>query len=271
MSKIADYYDGMDEIREHSGNDGIFKISPSSIADFFTNTAQYFYEQVEGNEKAFQGSTSTYLGTIVHHIAEMAVEKSTVTSEDVEQFLSEINDPNVDKDDIRKLYNEMGSILVANTVNDFSWDIVSTEQFIFEKLNDDVYVGGTYDALRRDPATNDGYCVVDYKTASTKPSGINLKYRYQAYTYAWMLRQRNINVTSIELCYVTRPTKTLPVRYFNFKEEFNEVNYDFIDSTLKLIAKCVSMYKQKPELRAIIAKDARLLNDSTTESVAFPI
>jgi len=255
---ISDYYDGMDDIIKASGNPEVFKISPSSIEDFFTATSQYYWEQVLGNEKAFQGSTSTHLGTIVHHCAEVSATDgdTTVFDSEVEAFLAEITDDNVDKDLISLLWFDMASLLVSSTILTDHYNVNGTEEFLFEKLNDDVYVGGTYDCLIEDPAVPGGFIVVDYKTASTKPQGFSRKYKWQAYTYAWMLRNKGINVTRVQLSFVTRPTKTLPVRYFEFVEEYTDDNHAYIERILNLIAKSVSLYKANPDLRAVISQDA---------------
>jgi len=269
---IADYYDGMEEIIKDSGNPGIFKISPSSIQDFFSATSQYYREQVEGEEKAFQGSTSTHLGTIVHHAAEItAFDKGAqLLEKDVTAFLDTIDDPEVDFGKINELWPSMAFTLIESTTLNPSWDIIASEDFKYKKLNDDVYIGGTYDCLRKDPAVNDGVCVVDYKTASTKPQGINQKYRLQAYAYAWMLKESGINVTSIELCFVTRPTKTLPVRFFDFKEYYTDENHEYIGKILNLIAKSVSAYKNGDhELKQLLAQDFNIT--AKTASVAFPL
>lgn len=270
--KIADYHDGMPEIIADSGNPDIFKISPSSVADFFTETSRYYHEQVLGEDKAFNGSTATHLGTIVHHCAEaQATEGESLDNIEAEvaEFLETITDPEVDKDVINSLWFNMSKVLIDNAIDDEDREIVGTENFMFRKLNDDVYVGGTYDALIKDPTdqSGTGLCVVDYKTASTKPQGINWKYRLQAYTYAWMLTEAGHNITAIELCFVCRPTKTLPVRYFPFTEKYLPHNHEYIGKQLALIAEHVSAFKHKPELRHLLSMDMDLKH---IERTAFP-
>ncbi len=180
--------------------------------------------------------------------------------ERVEEFLATIDDPNVNKDTIRELWFNMGSMLVTETVLQEDIEIVGTEEFKYERLNDDVYVGGTYDSLIKDKAdySGTGLCVVDYKTAASKPQGISRKYRWQAYAYAYMLTKAGKNITAIQLSYVVRPTKTLPVRYFEFKEPYTEENHAFIESLLSLIAESVSKFKSDPSLRHLLAQDMRL-------------
>ena len=273
MPNIAAYHDGMPEIIADSGNPDIFKISPSSVADFFTETSRYYHEQVLGEDKAFNGSTSTYLGSIVHHCAEVAADPNGDRDNfenDVDEFLATITDPEVDKDTIRALWYPMATSLIDHAIDDDTREIVGTENFMFKKLNDDVYVGGTYDALIKDTtpfAPADGLCVVDYKTASTKPQGINWKYRLQAYTYAWMLTEAGHNITAIELCFVCRPTKTLGVRYFPFTEKYTPQNHEYIGKQLAFIAESVSAFKNKPELRHLLSQDPDLTH---IERTPFP-
>lgn len=100
--------------------------------------------------------------------------------------------------------------------------------------------------------------VRDYKTASTKPAGISYQYRLQAHCYAYLAMQQGMQVSQIELQYVTRPTKTLPCRHFEFKEPFTREDYDKIEGQLMLIAHSVKTWKEHPELRYLLAQDFRL-------------
>lgn len=271
MPKIEEYYDGMDVITKDAGTEDVFKLSPSSIAKFFSSTSQWYREEVLAEEKAFQGSTATHLGTIVHHCAEISAKKdgnTTAFDEEVEDFLKTIKDPEVDFAIIRSLWKNMATELVQNTVLDGTV-FHSTEAFIWEKLLDGIYVGGTYDALIEDPSNPEGLIVRDYKTASKKPSGITYDYKLQAYVYAWMLKQKGINITGIELAFVTRPTKTLPIRTFTFRESYTNENHKFIESLINLVAESVKHFKDNPELRYIIAQDYRMKRNAPT--TAFPL
>lgn len=181
---------------------------------------------------------------------------------DVETFLSKYSDTDgsCEKDEIRELWEPMLDVLLSNI--DRSKPVHSTEQFIFKKLLKGIYIGGTYDRLsissiNSDP-TKSTYTVDDYKTSSTKPSGINKKYRMQLMTYAWILRSMGIYVDSIALHYVVRPTKTLPARYFYFKEMIYEEDYDTIEGQIQLIAETIDTWNKHPELRYLLAKDYSL-------------
>lgn len=68
---ITTYYDGSDVLTLDNKSTNYVRISPSSVANFFTNTRQWFGETLM-NEPGFEGSDSTILGNIVHYFAEQA-------------------------------------------------------------------------------------------------------------------------------------------------------------------------------------------------------
>lgn len=259
---IKPYYDGSDLISKDNGSSDYVRISASSIEDFFSNP-RYWFGQLLMGEEGFSHSTATILGTIVHHFAELEFlnEQPDSYEADVEQYLSMyIEDENCEKDVIRSLWETMSSTLLTSI--DRNQPIDSVEQFIFRKLSPGIYIGGTYDRLsissiNADPSKNT-YTLGDYKTSGTKPNGINKKYKMQLMVYAWILRELGKHVDSIELHYVVRPTKTLPARYFHFKEMIYEEDYLVIEDQIKLIAETIELWNKHPELRYILCKDYRI-------------
>ena len=134
---------------------------------------------------------------------------------------------------------------------------LATEQFMFHKLLPGIYVGGTTDAIV--DLGNGTVSIRDYKTASTKPSGISYAYRLQAHIYAFLATNYlGYKVSQIELQFVTRPTKTLPCRHFSFTEPFTEENLATITDQLQLIAESVDFWNKNPDLRYLLAQDLRL-------------
>ena len=116
----------------------------------------------------------------------------------------------------------------------------------------------TPDKVNKVRKPNKRYSIRDYKTASTKPSGIPYNYRLQAHIYAFLATKAGYTVSQIELQYVTRPTKTLPCRHFEFIEPFTPDDLDKITNQLQLIAHSVQTWQQQPELRYLLAQDYRL-------------
>ena len=251
---IEPYYDGSDVITEDNGSSNYFKISPSSISSFFEYPRSWWGENFL-NEPGFAGSTSTILGTIVHYFAECAANDimPLLPQQVVENYLSTITF-DCDKDEIRANWETMADVLLAGCV--YNTKFHSTEKFIFHKVLPSIYVGGTYDAI----VYNDvGELVLrDYKTSATKPSVFPNGYRMQLLTYAYILRSKGIDIKHIELCYITRATKTLPPRYFNFTEPLIGGSIVKIESQISTIAHSVELWSKQPELRWALAQDYRL-------------
>jgi|GEM_PF-7051363 len=264
---IDSYYDGSDLLSADNGSTDYFRISPSSISNFFSYPRSWWGENFL-QEQGFQGSTSTTLGTIVHYFAELAANnvQSSNPEQEVENYLSTIHHE-CDKDEIRAYWAEMSNTLINGCVTHTKYH--STEQFIFHKLLSGIYVGGTYDALVYNEL---GELVLrDYKTASTKPSAFPHNYRMQLHTYAYILRSKGIDVKYVELCYVTRATKTLPPRYFNFTEFITGDDMLKIEGQLSVISNSVQLWNNQPELRWALAQDWRLKSQFSPQPKLFKL
>lgn len=252
---ISSYYDGSDVLTSDHGSSDYIRISPSSIANFFSATRQWYGETLM-NEPGFQGSDSTVLGNIVHYFAEQA--GKGIKPQNAAQLVSDYLDTQsviTDRADIEANWKDMSMTLIEGCILNKAKPTL-TEHFSYHKLLPGIYVAGTCDALV--PVGNGTYSVRDYKTTSTKPSGIPYHYRLQAQVYAYLLTQQGYKISQIELQYVTRPTKTLPCRHFTFIEPFTDEDLQKVEGQLKLIAHSVQTWQQQPELRYLLAQDYRL-------------
>jgi len=252
---IDSYYDGSDVLTADNGSDNYTKISPSSIAKFFSHPRQWYGETLL-DEEGFQGSEASILGTIVHHFAEQTAtgKHSSNRFKDVKDYLNlQEKTLSFDRSIIEDNWEIMTDTLITEQVQ--STKFHSVEEFIYHPILPGIYAAGTYDAITY---LGNQLVLRDYKTASKKPSGISYDYRTQLHEYAWILRQKGIKIDYIELCFVVRPTKTLPARTFIFKEPFTDIDYDKIDGQLKVIADSVNLWNTQPDLRYILAQDYRL-------------
>lgn len=252
--KISDYYDGSDVLTADHGSSDYVRISPSSVANYFSSTRQWFGETLMG-EPGFEGSDSTVLGTIVHFFSELASKGIRIpdpATTVAEYLASQTID---DRAEIESLWKDMANTMIAGCITGHVKPVL-TEQFIYHRLLPGIYAAGTIDALI--PLGNGTYSVRDYKTASSKPTGIPFHYRMQAHTYAYILTQMGYTISQIELQYVTRPTKTLPCRHFPFVEPFTTEDYDRIHGQLQLIAHAIRHWHDHPEHRYLLAQDFRL-------------
>ena len=269
--KVDEYYDGLDQLPE-----GAFKISPSSVEKFFSDKTTWYRENLLGEPRKFTGSTSTVLGSSVHFAAEIVANSliggvphdSAALDEAIEAYIASYDDnEDFDTGKIRGLWKSMAEPLIRDYV--LQANTVATEDYISHELIPGVWVGGTYDAITSSAPTDTmetikagthvGLITVrDYKTAGSKPSSFSYAYKLQAFTYAYILRQKGIKVDEVELCFAVQPTKTLPVRTFQFKVPFNDQAYNFIEGILKLIAESVACFKEYEDLQYLLASDYRL-------------
>ena len=273
-TKLFEYYDGMDQLPE-----GAFKISPSGVEKFFSEKTTWYRENLLGEDKKFTGSTSTILGTCVHAAAEVVanaiMEGKPHDSQGLEDaviaYTESLRDnPDYDIDFVQTMWKPMAEPLIRDYV--LEANTIATEDYISYELLPGVWVGGTYDAITS-TAPNDNLhkpvgqlTVRDYKTAKSKPSTFSYAYKLQAYTYAYILHQKGIKISNVELCFTVQPTKTLPVRTFNFIEPFDNQAYTFIESLLKLIAESVQCFKDWPDMQYLLACDYRLKKNDIPRS-----
>ncbi len=235
-----------------------FKISPSKIADFFSYPVLWYKSEVLG-ESQFTGNTASVLGTSIHYIAEQyGLSQINGTTPDpvgwsstIERDLTDLDNQNVDKDEVRSLYKDMSSLLV----NDYLIDNPPTEveSELYAEVKDLVYVGGSCDNYTKTGITSG--TVVDYKSTSKKPSDkIPYNYYIQAMAYAYMYKSQGKPVDRIKLVYVVRPTKTLGVRLFEVSHQITKADWRAIEDALTIIADTILLTKKSPELTYLLFK-----------------
>ena len=143
--KISDYYNGDDVLTKDNNGPDYVRLSPSSLAKFFTNTREWYGETLLG-ETYFTSSDSTILGNIVHYFAEQASLRLKPENPDklVADFLStqKVESPA----EIQALWKDMSNELIKGCIHGHPKPL-ATEQFMFHKLLPGIYVGGTTDAI----------------------------------------------------------------------------------------------------------------------------
>jgi hypothetical protein len=224
----------------------VHKISPSQIDKFYTEPTIWYKEQMLG-ETVFKGSTSTELGTVIHAIADSVATTGAYSDLDVVDYIDSITDPDVDKDTLHSTYLELARAVINEYLVNNKPEV--TEEQLTMHIKDNVYVGGTCDF-------RDGTIVGDYKTVSRKPSleKIPLSYKRQLMSYARMYKEQGLEIDTIRIVYIVRPTKTLPARIFIVDHAVEYDDWVMIDNTLELIADTVLLSNKQPELRYILWK-----------------
>lgn len=284
MTTKLDYVPGNSTIPS-----GAFGISPSRFYDFFTKPHEWYRTEVL-NESGFQGSTASFLGTIIHYIAEEFTKHQKVDKSEIYKYLynhlvSDKSEPLEDFDDdeiaefylyekadhpdidcryILEQYRVMGNALIQYLRHNLPQ---RSEELINAQILPGYYACGSADAVRGD-------CLIDYKTTSalTAPSKIPYNYKLQLLIYAWIYKQLNIQINRIRIVWITnnqvnrisettrKPIKDYPTTVTEVTESITLDDYEFIESLLNLAAETVKTGKENPQLVHLLYKDMRLKN-----------
>ena len=228
-----------------------FKISPSSIEKFFSFPTIWYRDNFLG-ENSFTGNAGSVTGDIVHALAESAAKGEGSDRQAIEDYITGIEDLEIDKIQIRENYPDMAHTLINEYVMRNIPD--ETEQSGHLKILDGVYVAGTWDGYYQDGT------ILDYKTASKKPNtdSIPFKYLIQALAYAKMLKAQGREANRIRIVYVVQKTKTLPVRVFVVDHIITQENWEMIDNTLMLMAETIRLQRSHPEYIHLLYKSMKL-------------
>ena len=283
IQTALDYIPGSSAIPE-----GAFGISPSQLHTFFDRPSQWYREQVLKEDAEFQGSTSSYLGSITHFVAEEFAKTGKVDKAEIYKYLyrdlvSDKSEPLVDFDDeeiaeyylsekadhpeidcnhILSQFKVMGNALIQYLRQNMPDRM---EEIIASEVMANYYACGSADAVTGDILT-------DYKTTSalTAPSKIPYNYKLQLMEYAWVYRKLGVEINRIRIVWITqnqtgrvspktgKPMQDYPTTVTPITEMINEDDYDLIENHLNLVAESVQAAIDYPHLKHIIFKDMRL-------------
>ena len=231
--------------------DGI-KLSPSGLAKFFSMPSVWYRDNILG-EKSFEGNTATFLGSIVHEMADSVANNFIVSREDVEAFIDSITVEGVDKDVIRANWYDMSHMLINEYVNHNIPDLAEYQPKPV-MVGDGIYLAGTLDGYYEHGV------VLDYKTTSSKPKTdtIPWEYKTQLMSYAYMLKQEGKFVDRLRIVWCVKATKTLPVRIFEVNHEITEQDWKDFEDVLTLIVETLTLAKSNPEYIHLLFKSMSL-------------
>ena len=140
MSTKLDYVSGASILPDTAK----FKISPSAINKFFSKPHEWFASEVM-KEETFLGNTASTLGTIVHFCAEEYTKTKKVDTEEIEKFLSEIENSDVDIEYVASQWKPMGQALIDYLRQ--AGIPQRSEELIHYEVMPDFYVAGSADAV----------------------------------------------------------------------------------------------------------------------------
>ena len=242
--------------------EGSFKISPSQLSKFFDATAQWWREHYLDEAPAFEGSTASELGTCVHAAAAMYFDTKTVDKQAILNYIDSLPS-SIDKTEIKTQLKPM----VDTLINSFCVrsPMTHSEEFVSHEVLPGIYVAGSIDGYNHTT-------IFDYKTTSSKtiPTSFPRTYYFQLMTYAYILKQQGLDITTLKLLYITRTIdggysdktgkklKDYPSTYGELVHQITDTDWSLIEGCIKLIAESVQAVKSNPELLYLLAQDYRL-------------
>ena len=244
-----------------------FRISPSQISKFFDNTSVWYRHMLLNEQEEISNRTPIELGNCIHAGAHMYFETEKIDHLAIKNYIDSRDSSLVDKNIILEQYPIMIDTLLANFNPCTATD---AEKFISYEILPNIYTAGTVDLL-----DTKRKILYDYKTTGSLdkvrlPNSFPRPYYFQQLSYVYILKKNGIDIDYMKLLYITRaninrispktgkPMKDYPSKFHVVTEEVTQEKLDFIESVLKLIAESVKTFKEKPELRHIIAQDYRL-------------
>lgn len=251
---------------------GSFKISPSQLSKFFDATTEW-YRSMLLDEVFFTSSTATELGNCVHYLAELYIkDPSSVNFKEINEYITKIKNPEIEKDTISFQYPIMFNALRNNFLSTYSHiTTAETEKYVYTEIFPGIYAAGSIDMYN--PNENGG-TITDWKTMGSLdkarlPASFPRQYWFQQMTYAWILRQQGRPVSQCKLVYITRnntgrfndkgkPLKDYPSQTHVLTEPVTDESMQIIEGVLKVVAESVLLWNSNPEYRHILAQDDRL-------------
>lgn len=256
------YYEGKELLP-----DGAIKLSPSRLSRFFDDTSNWYRETLLGEAPAFQGSTSSHLGTVVHGMAEMYKKTGATDASLAEEYIDSISDPEVDRHVIRSQYPVMAEALIREFVSQVGGE---SEPFEHQEVIPGVHLAGSIDLLLPNE-------IVDYKTTSqlTVPTKVPRNYYFQQMAYVWLARKKGMDIKRFRIVYVTtnivgrvsektgKPLKDYPTTVTSLFHEVTPSDLELIDNVLRLVADSAKTFVENPKMQYMLAQDLRLKKRTT--------
>jgi len=257
-----DYVDGKNLMEP-----GALRIGASSIAGYFTFSAQFFKELLHG-DNGFTGSTPSVLGTVVHYCLETYIKNDALDTAEINRYLqNQLYDvPDLDIEYIHLQYPAM-FMQAKNYLMTLNYEEAIAERFVMKEVRPGINIGGSIDLITRE---NGMLIINDYKTTSANSiASMTYNYELQLLTYSNVLKLlgekvsmiRTINITTNKTGRTGKTGNALPdqaSKIIVHERIITDEDWEKIDATFDIVSEAVEVYIANPHLRGIIAQDRRV-------------
>lgn len=249
---------------------GNYVLSPSSISKFYDNAADWWLDR--NGKTTFDGNTATVLGNAIHGAIDAFWEDEVVTEEDVTNWVharysrqmdemltktyygKEITFPKVDLEVILQNFMPM----FVEWQNQYASKYPKPdfrERAIKVVMQENIILAGKLDGFEIDRKV-----VIDYKTCNSKPKDEKMTdaHRIQVLEYAFGLISEGIDVESVRIVYIQRPTKKLPARIWICEEEITDEMLFKAVAVTENMKKSINAVQKHPELEDVIFRENHL-------------
>ncbi len=201
---------------------GQIRISPSGISTLIDNQYGWYKSNIL-KEDRFTGNSASRLGTIIHHRIEHFYKGTAHNKQEEIDWLTKEGE--IDIWAITEAIEPMWEVWLKEYGNIYP-KMDKCEEWLEFEPNDNIKVSGTVDGIVGDT-------IVDWKTTSTKKSSLG-DYKYQLYMYAYLARELGHTINNVSVCYIVKPTKTLPARVFVITEPIEDEAMSWLIARVQL-------------------------------------
>lgn len=240
--------------------EGKISFSGSNFSNF-TSDPYTFWNNVFGLSENEQ-STSTVLGTIVHHCASEYILKGQVDTNEVEAYIDSYQNTDIDCNAIRESYKAMANEVFKKIDTFKVFGQLESEVFMHTDISKHGAIKGTLDCIIGK------HTIVDFKTTSqlSRIQVLPFKYIRQLQAYYYIAKQNGYPITQAKIMYITVPRMNAisestgkPLRDYPCQIYEIPVNVEYLDTTkikplIDLIGESIDFIVEHPEWKHLITR-----------------
>ncbi len=240
--------------------EGKITFSGSNLNNFVKDPLLFWDNVFSRSEK--ENTTSTILGTIVHHCASEYILKRKVDTNEIESYLSGIGDSSIDCDFIRRCYKDMANEIFRHIDRWRVFGLIESEVFMTTDVSKYGVFKGTLDCIVAKDT------IIDFKTTSQLSHINNLPFQYvrQLQGYYYIAKRNGYPITQAKIVYITvprigafsettgKPLKDYPCQVYEVAISNDLLSMDKIKPLVDLIGESIDFIVENPDKAHLITR-----------------